>query len=80
MHAAAAAAAKDGADPPPCQSEESKVSLKAALTLAESAVCKLPAVPCQDLLEMAVQLQIYLGLPATTLPTVLPAQRTVAQV
>lgn len=76
MHAAARAADES----PPSLPEADQEHLKAALALAEAAVGKLSAVPCQDLMEMVVQLQLCLGVPATTLPTILPEQRMVAQV
>lgn len=78
--ASAAAAARIEGEVPPSTSEENQTRLKAALALAESSVRKISAVPCQGLLEMVVELQLCLGVPATVLPTILPEQRTVAQV
>ena len=79
MHFASVAGRAED-QPPPDLEEAVKAPMKTALALAEASVSKLAAVPCQDLLEMVVQLQLCLGLPATTLPTILPEQRVVAQV
>lgn len=78
MHAAAVAAQAEG-DSVLGMSEADQECLKAALALAEASICKLSTVPCQDLMEMVVQLQLCLGVPATTLSTTLPEQRLVAQ-
>jgi hypothetical protein len=59
--------------------EEVTGHVKAALALAEAALGKLASVPCQELMEMVVQLQLRLGLPATTLPSTLPEQRSIAK-
>ena len=79
MHSAAVASRSEDESPPGLP-EGDEARLKAALALAEASVCKLSAVPCQEILEMVVQLQLCLGVPATTLPTILPEQRVVAQV